>query len=144
MINIFYVVTSPENITRRYGDVITLRLEQDEKGAFLDSVWNDCIQLYPRTGQPQDDVKSVIKMRIGSKYQKFLADQCGSDNPFYDPESVQMMDVYNQFFGSLETLKERWPELWDLIDVEYIDKDGNKQIKQITKIDLEHTWAGDK
>ena len=103
-VQIFYVVTSPENITRRYGQVVTLRLKQDNNGAYLDSVFNDCIQIYPRPCQPEDLEKVVVKMRIGSKYQKFLADQCGTDNPFYDPAAVQMLDVYTQFFGSLETL----------------------------------------
>ena len=140
---IFYVVTSPDNITSRYGQVVTLRLKQDNNGAYLDYVWNDCIQIYPRPGQPEDPEKVVIKMRIGPKWQAFLADQCGTDNPFYDPSSVQMLDVYNQFFGSLETLKIVWPELWDFVSVEYVDTDGNTQIKQITKIDLDHRWAGD-
>ena len=117
MISIFYVVTSPDNITNRYGQVVTLRLKQDNNGAYLDSVSNDCIKIYPRLGQSEDSEKVVVKIRIGSKYQKFLADQCSSDNPFYDPESVQMLDVYSQSFGSLETLKIVWPELWDLIDI---------------------------
>lgn len=143
MISIFYVVTAPENITKRYGQIVTLRLKQDNNGAYLDSVFNDCIQIYPRPGQSEDPEKVVIKMRIGSKYQKFLADQCSTDNPFYDPEAVEMLDVYAQFFGSFETLKEDYPELWDLITIEYTDEDGNPQTKQITKIDLEHRWAGD-
>lgn len=142
-VQIFYVVTLPENIDNRNGQIVTLRLKQDTKSAYLDSVWNDCIQVYPRVGQPEDSEKVVIKMRIGSKYQKFLIDQCGTTNPFYDPEAVEMLDVYTQFFGSLETLKEDCPELWDLIDIEYVDEDGNTQTKQITKIDLEHKWAGD-
>ena len=139
-VQIFYVVTSPDNITRRYGQIVTLRLKQDNNGAYLDSVFNDCIQIYPRPGQPEDPEKVVIKMRIGSKYQKFLADQCSSDNPFYDPESVQMLDVYSQFFGSLETLKIVWPELWDLVTVEYFDQEGGIQTKQITKINTSLTW----
>ena len=143
MISIFYVVTSPDNITNRYGQVVTLRLKQDNNGAYLDSVFNDCIQIYPRPGQPEDAEKVVIKMRIGPKMQEFLADQCGTNNPFYDPKSVAMLDVYTQFFGSLETLKIVWPELWDLIDIEHVDEDGNSQIRQVTKIDLEHKWYGD-
>ena len=139
-VQIFYVVTSPDNITRRYGQIVTLRLKQDNNGAYLDSVFNDCIQIYPRPGQPEDPEKVVIKMRIGSKYQKFLADQCSSDNPFYDPESVQMLDVYSQFFESLETLKIVWPELWDLVTVEYFDQEGGIQTKQITKINTSLTW----
>ena len=98
MISIFYVVTAPENITKRYGQVVTLRLKQDNNGAYLDSIFNDCIQIYPRPEQQEDPEKVVVKIRIGSKYQKFLADQCETDNPFYNPESVQMLDVYNQFF----------------------------------------------
>lgn len=140
---IFYVVTSPENIDNRHGNVVTLRLKQDNNGAYLDSIWGDCIQIYPRQGQPDDAEKVVIKMRVGSDMQAYLADQCGSDNPFYDPGAVSILDVYNQFFGSLETLKIVWPELWDLISVEYVDEDGNTLTKQITKIDLEHKWAGD-
>ena len=135
-VQIFYVVTSPENITKRYGRVVTLRLKQDNNGAYLDSLFNDCIQIYPRPGQTEDPEKVVIKMRIGSKYKKFLADQCGTDNPFYDPESIRMLDVHTQCFGSLETLNIVWPELWDLITV---DEDG----KTKTKIDLEHRWADD-
>ena len=142
-VQVFYVVTSPENITNRYGQVVTLRLKQDNNGAYLDSVFNDCIKIYPRLGQSEDSEKVVVKIRIGSKYQKFLADQCSSDNPFYDPESVQMLDVYSQFFGSLETLKIVWPELWDLIDIEHVDEDGNSQIRQVTKICLENKWYGD-
>ena len=139
-VQIFYVVTSPDNITSRYWQIVTLRLKQDNNGAYLDSVFNDCIQIYPRPGQPEDPEKVVIKMRIGSKYQKFLADQCSSDNPFYDPESVQMLDVYSQFFESLETLKIVWPELWDLVTVEYFDQEGGIQTKQITKINTSLTW----
>ena len=138
-----YVVTSPSNIKNRYGQVVTLKVVQDNNGAVLDVIHGDCIQLYPRAGQPKDNVKSVIAMRIGSKYQEFLSNQCGSADPFYDSESVRILDIYTQFFGSLETLKIVWPELWDLIDIEYVDEDGNTQTKQITKIDLEHRWAGD-
>ena len=82
-------------------------------------------------------------MRIGSYMQSYLADQCGSDNPFYDPGAVSILDVYNQLFGSLETLKIVHPDFWYLITVGYVDEDGNTQTKQITKIDLEHRWAGD-
>ena len=139
-VQIFYVVTSPDNITSRYWQIVTLRLKQDNNGAYLDSVFNDCIKIYPRPGQPEDPEKVVVKIRIGSKYQKFLADQCSSDNPFYDPESVQMLDVYSQFFESLETLKIVWPELWDLVTVEYFDQEGGIQTKQITKINTSLTW----
>ena len=142
-VQIFYVVTSPENITKRFGQIVTLRLKQDNNGAYLDSVFNDCIQIYPRPGQPEDSEKVVVKARFGTKMQSYLADQCGTDNPFYDPESVQMLDVYDQFFGSLEKVKEDYHDLWDLISVEYADEDGNIQTKQVTKIDLEHKWAGD-
>ena len=142
-VQIFYVVTHPDNIDNRYSNVVTLRIKQDNNGAYLDSIRGDCIQVYPRSGQPVDPKKVVIKMRIGTKMQAYLADHCGADNPFYDPAAVQMLDVHTQFFGSLETLKTDWPELWDFVSVEYVDTDGNTQIKQITKIDLDHRWAGD-
>ena len=140
---IFYVVTSPENIDNRHGNVVTLRLKQDNNGAYLDSIWSDCIQIYPRIGQPYDAEKVVIKMRIGSDMQAYLADQCGSDNPFYDPDAVAILDVYNQFFGSLETLKEAWPDLAGTINIEYTDEQGNTQIKSIPIMEEEHRWAGD-
>ena len=142
-VQIFYVVTSPENITSRYGQVVTLRLKQDNNGAYLDSVFNDCIQIYPRPGQPEDAEKVVIKMRIGPKMQEFLADQCGSENPFYDPDAVAILDVYNQFFGSLETLKEAWPDLSGTIDIEYTDEEGITQTKTLPIMEEEHKWAGD-
>lgn len=143
MISIFYIVTAPENITKRYGQVVTLRLKQDNNCAYLDSIFNDCIQIYPRPGQPEDPEKVVVKIRIGSKYQKFLADQCETDNPFYDPESVAMFDVYNQFFESIEKVKEDYPDLSGTIDIEYIDEEGITQTKTIPIMDEEHKWAGD-
>lgn len=142
-VQIFYVVTSPENIDKRHGNVVTLRLKQDNNGAYLDSIWGDCIQIYPRQGQPEDPKKVVIKMRVGSDMQAYLADQCGSDNPFYDPGAVYILDVYNQFFGSLEKLKEEWPDLAGTIDVEFVDEDGNTQTKTIPIMEEEHKWAGD-
>lgn len=142
-VQIFYVVTSPENITKRHGQIVTLRLKQDNNGAYLDSIFNDCIQIYPCPGQPEDPEKVVVKARFGTKMQSYLVDQCGTYNPFYDPAAVQMLDVYNQFFGSLETLKTAWPELNGTIDIEYVDEDGNIQIKTIPIMDEEHTWAGD-
>lgn len=140
---IFYVVTAPENIDNRNGQVVTLRLKQDSNGAYLDFLWNDCIQIYPRVGQPEDSEKVVIKIRIGSKWENFVADQCGTDNPFYDSKSVAMLDVYNQFFGSIETLKEAWPDLAGTLDVEYIDEEGITQTKTIPIMEEEHHWAGD-
>ena len=140
---IFYIVTHQDNITNRNGQVVTLRLKQDNNGAYLDFLWNDCIQIYPRPGQPEDPEKVVIKMRIGSKYQQFLADQCGSDNPFYDSDAVAILDVYNQFFVSLETLKEAYQDLAGTIEMECVNEEGITQTKTIPIMDEEHKWAGD-
>ena len=109
---------------------------QDHNGAQLDLIWNDCIQIYPRPHQPEDPNKVVVKLTIGPKMQAFIADQTGSDNPFYDAESVLMLDVYTQFFGSPETLKIVYPDLWDLITIEWVDEYGEAQTRQVTKIDV--------
>lgn len=112
-------------------------------GAYLDFLWNDCIQIYPRPGQPEDPEKVAINMRIGSKYKQFLADQCGSDNPFYDSDAVAILDVYNQFFVSLETLKEAYQDLAGTIEMECVNEEGITQTKTIPIMDEEHKWAGD-
>lgn len=137
----FYIVVNPSHVTKRYGQVVTLDLWQDKNMAQLDSIFNDCIQIYPRAGQPDDPDKVVLVCRFGNKIQKFLADQCGSDNPFYNPDAVQMLDVYNQFFGSLETLKAVWPDLAETIDIEYQDEDGNTLTKTVPIMNEDHCWA---
>lgn len=140
---IYYVVTSPSNFKATHGHIGNLTLIQDTKGAVLDNIWSDCYKIYPRPGQSYDAEKVVIKMRVGAKMQAYLADQCESDNPFYDPDAVAILDVYNQFFGSLEKLKEEWPDLAGTFDVEYTDEEGITQIKTITVMDEDHHWAGD-
>lgn len=134
---IFYVVTHPSNFKLRYGQVGTLAVMQDTKFSQLDRIWNDCIQIYPRPHQPTDPNKVVIRFTISLELYEFLVDQTGSENPFYDQYAVDMLDVYSQFFGSVGTLKICYPELWDLVMVEFKNQEGTVEVKQITKIDLD-------
>ena len=143
MVKIFYFVAHPSQVIRRYGSVVTLNLWQDNNMAQLDSLFGDCIQIYPRPGQPDDPDKAVIKARFGERLQQFLADQCGVDDPFYNPDAVSMLDIYFKSFGSLETLKIVHPDMEMLIDVEYIDENEETKTKQIPIMWEEHVWAGD-
>ena len=142
-VKIVYFVVRHDRFTRRYGMVGTLDLWQDNNMAQLDSVFNDCIQIYPRSGQPDDPAKVVVVARFGRKMQEFLADQCGVLDPFTDPDAVIMLDVYTQVFLSLETLKIDHPDLDGTIQVEYLDEDGETQTKEIPIMWEEHVWAGD-
>ena len=142
-IKIFYFVVKPGQIVKRYGNVVTLNLWQDNNMAQLDSLFGDCIQIYPRPGQPEDPDKVVIKVRFGDKIQQFLADQCGVADPFSDATAIAMLDVYVKIFGSLETLKADHPDLDGTIQVEYLDEDGETQTKEIPIMWEEHVWAGD-
>ena len=143
MVKIVHFVVHPAQITRRYGQVVTLNLWQDTKFAQLDSLFGDCIQIYPRPGQPEDAEKVVVKARFGDKLQQFLADQCRVADPFTDAGAVEMLDVYDKIFLRLDTVKLCYPELGMLIDVEYQDEEGQTQTKQVPIMWEEHVWAGD-
>ena len=140
---ILYFVVHPDRFTRRYGMVGTLDLWQDNNMAQLDSVFNDCIQIYPRAGQPDDPDKVVVKARFGDKMQQYLADQCGVDDPFTDPNAVMMLDVYAQVFLSLETLKTEHPDMAGTIQIEYQNENGETYTKELSIMWEEHKWAGD-
>ena len=111
--------------------------------AQLDSLFGDCIQIYPRPGQPDDPDKVVVKARFGDKLQQFLADQCGVADPFTDAGAVEMLDVYDKIFLRLDTVKLCYPELCMLIDIEYQDEESQTQTKQLPIMWEEHKWAGD-
>jgi len=143
MIKIFYFVVHPSQITKRYGNIVTLNLWQDNNMALLDSLFGDCIKIYPRPGQPDDPDKVVIKVRFGEKIQQYLADQCGVTDPFTDATAIAMLDVYVKIFGSLETIKVYHPDIDETIQVEYQDEQGITQTKEIPIMWEEHIWAGD-
>lgn len=140
---ILYFVVHPDRFTRRYGMVGTLDLWQDNNMAQLDSVFNDCIQIYPRAGQPDDPDKVVVAARFGRKMQEFLADQCGVIDPFTDPDAVMILDVYNQVFLRLETLKAEHTDLDGTIQIEYLDENGETQTRELPIINESLVWAGD-
>lgn len=137
-----YIVVPPECITIRYGHVAMLALWQDNDMTQLDQIFNDCIIVYPRPGQPVDPNKVVLAVRFGTKKQAYLRDQTGSEAPL-DEIYPASMDVGNKLFKTLQKVKQAYPDLDETILIEYQDENGETQTKQIPTIWEEHVWAGD-